>query len=88
LFERVYIYSALFLSEEENFNISENLKIYEKRLSEGMSFNKSKIASLISSNLKTQKSNLKKIDFYSFSDVFPYSIAKSLVEKMGDEIKF
>jgi hypothetical protein len=82
------IYSTLFLSKSENFNISKNLILYQKRLIEGMSFNKSKLASLACSDSKTLKDNLKKNKFYSFLDVFPYSIAKNLVEQMGDEINF
>ena len=86
--EYMEIYSALFISKNENFNISKNLILYQKRLIKGMSFNKSDLASLTSSDSKTLKDNLKKNEFYSFLDVFPYSICQNLVDQMGDEINF
>ena len=65
-----------------------NLAKIKTRIKKGMSYNKSDISYLTTSDLKTQKDNLKNIEPYHFMDVFPYSLAKIFVEKMGSEIEF
>ncbi|MCH3885688.1 hypothetical protein [Tenacibaculum aquimarinum] len=82
------IFTALFTSEYEDLNINDNLQAYKERIKRGLKFSKSKIATLTESDYKVQKENLKKFEYYHFTDVFPYSIATLLVEKMGEEIDF
>lgn len=86
--EYTEIFTAFFTSENENFNINDNLQAYKERIDKGLKFSKSKIASLTESDYKVQKENLKKFEYYHFTDVFPYSIATLFVEKMGEEIDF
>lgn len=86
--EYIEIFTTLFISENEEFDITNNVQIYRNRIKKGMKFNKSDITYLLDSDLKTQKDNLKKIEEYNFTDVFSYSTSKLFIEKMGGEINF
>lgn len=86
--EYLQIFEAFFLSEDENLDLNNDLDKYLKRLKKGTSFSKSDLAELCSSDLKTQKQNLKKIAFYSSINKFPYSILNELAHKMGYELEF
>ncbi|WP_271407326.1 hypothetical protein [Tenacibaculum soleae] len=94
--EYVEIFQALFLAEDEELDLVENINTYKKRLSKGLKYRKKFIAEHtnedspldVSTLLKIQKEQLGDIEFYNFTDVYPYSIAKLLVEKSGDEIGF
>ncbi|MFC0777036.1 hypothetical protein [Flavobacterium sp. HJSW_4] len=86
--EYIEIFESFFLSEDENLDLNNDLDKYLKRLKKGITFSKSDLAFLCSSDLKTQKSNLKKIAFYSSIDKFPYSILKQWALKMGYELAF
>lgn len=94
--EYIEIFKALFLAKNEKLDLTENLKYYKKRIDKGLKYRKKDIAMYtnegspldISTLLKIQKEELKDNEFYFFSDVFPYSITKLLVEELGDEIDF
>ncbi|MEL1254106.1 hypothetical protein AAEO57_09990 [Flavobacterium sp. DGU38] len=86
--EYIEIFEAFFLSEDENLDLNNDLDKYLKRVEKGMSFSKSDLAWLCSSDLKTQKGNLKKIAFYSSINKFPYSKLKEWALKMGYELEF
>ena len=86
--EYIEIFESFFLSEDENLDLNNDLDKYLKRLKKGISFSKSDLAFLCSSDLKTQKANLKDIAFYSSIDKFPYSILKECALKMGTDLEF
>lgn len=86
--EYIEIFEAFFLNDDESLNLNNDLSKYLKRLQEGVNFNKSDLAHLCDSDLKTQRENLKKIAYYSYLDKFPYSICKNLANRMGSELKF
>lgn len=86
--EYIEIFEAFFLSDHQNLDLNNDLDKYLKRVEKGMSFSKSALAELCSSDLKTQKENLKKIEFYSSINKFPYSILKNLAQTMGSEPEF
>lgn len=86
--EYIEIFEAFFLSEDENLDLNNDLDKYLNRLKKGISFSKSDLAWLCSSDLKTQKGNLKKIAFYSSINKFPYSILKEWARRMGYELEF
>ncbi|OOV18231.1 hypothetical protein [Flavobacterium sp. LM4] len=86
--EYVEIFEAFFLNDDESLNLNNDLSKYLKRLQEGVNFNKSDLALLCDSDLKTQRENLKKIAYYSYLDKFPYSIFKKLAGEMGYELEF
>ena len=94
--EYVEIFSALFLAKDEELDLIEYINVYKRRLTEGMRFRKKDIVKYtnedspldISTLLKIQKEQLGSNEFYSFTDIYPYSITKLLVEELGDEIDF
>ncbi|UPZ16249.1 hypothetical protein [Flavobacterium humidisoli] len=86
--EYIEIFEAFFLSDDEKLNLNNDLSKYLKRLQEGINFNKSDLALLCDSDLKTQRENLKKIAYFSYLDKFPYSICKNLASQMGHELEF
>lgn len=86
--EYIEIFTALFLSKSEKLDLNNSLETYRKRIEKGMKFSKSDIANLSSSDIKTQKDNLRKIDKYNLGNIFSYSVTKLFVEKMGSEIDF
>ena len=86
--EYIEIFENFFLSDHQNLDLNNDLDKYLKRVEKGMSFSKSELAELCSSDLKTQKGNLKEIAFYSSINKFPYSRLKELALKMGCELEF
>lgn len=86
--EYLEIFEAFFLNDDENLDLNNDLNKYLKRLKEGINFNKSDLALLCDSDLKTQRENLKKIAYFSCLDKFPYSICKKLAGEMGYELEF
>lgn len=94
--EYVEIFKALFLARDEELDLVENINTYKKRLSRGLKFRKKFIAEYtnelspldISTLLKIQKEQLGDLDYYNFTDVYPYSITRLLVEESGDEMDF
>lgn len=86
--EYLEIFEAFFLDDDQTLNLNNDLDKYLKRVGKGMSFSKSDLAELCSSDLKTQKANLKKIAFYSSVNKFPYSTCKELAAKMGCVLEF
>lgn len=86
--EYIEIFEAFFLSNTENLDLNNDLDKYLKRIEKGMSFGKSELAELCSSDLKTQKQSLRKIAFYSSINKFPYAILKNWAGKMGSEPEF
>lgn len=94
--EYIEIFKALFLAKDEELDLVENINTYKKRLSKGLKYRKKFIAEYtnedspldVSTLLKIQKEQLGDIEFYNFTDVYPYSIAKLLVEESGDEMDF
>lgn len=86
--EYIEIFEAFFLNDDENLDLNNNLNKYLNRLEKGVNFNKSDLAKLCDSDLKTQKENLKKIAFFSSINKFPYSICENLASRMGYELEF
>ncbi|WP_157730241.1 hypothetical protein [Tenacibaculum jejuense] len=92
----IEIFKALFLAKGEKLDFSKNINIYRKRLSKGLKHRKKDIVKYtnegssldVSTLLKIQKEELSKNNYYLFTDVFPYSITKLLVEELGDEMEF
>lgn len=86
--EYIEIFEAFFLNDDEILDLNNDLNKYLKRLQKGINFNKSDLARLCDSDLKTQRENLKKIAYFSCLDKFPYSICENLASRMGSELKF
>lgn len=94
--EYVEIFKALFLAEGEDLDLAEHMSTYKTRLDKGLNFRKKDIAEYINEGsdldisglLKIQKEQLRDNESYNFTNVFPYSIMKVLVEELGDEIDF
>lgn len=93
--EYIEIFNTLVGEGKEYLELTDFIKI-KKRLDEGMSYDKKRIAYLTnegteknsSTLLKTQKENLMNIKFYQGLDKFPYSLTKMIVDKLGDELEF
>ncbi|MBP4140052.1 hypothetical protein [Flavobacterium geliluteum] len=85
--EYIEIFEAFFLSDEK-LHLNNDLNKYLKRLQKGVTFNKSDLALLCDSDLKTQRENLKKIAIFSCLNKYPYSICKDLASRMGYELEF
>ncbi|WP_366183269.1 hypothetical protein [Flavobacterium ovatum] len=82
------IFEAFFLSDDEVLDLNNDLGKYIRRMNKGVNFNKSDIAFLCDSDVKTQKANLMKIALYSSANIFSYSVAKEFASRMGCELDF
>ncbi|MCD8401056.1 hypothetical protein [Tenacibaculum finnmarkense] len=92
--EYIEIFNTFVDEGKEYLELTDFTKI-KKRLEEGRSFDKTRIAFLTnkgtdknsSTLLKIQKENVN-FKYYKGLDKFPYSLTKRIVDRLGDELEF